>query len=333
MTEDHYECIAGTARAGSHAGRRRFLKSIAASSVVIPGVSAVAQVARPIRRQPRGATWQIQASRVVQSFMDGSSAPFFRLQSLGSTPVAGTMPVLSARANTIVSLRINNTLTRAIRPKIVGGAMGPWINPGDDVTFDIAVPRAGTWLLTDDALGVAAGPMGLGAVIIARSVSAGATPILRSQPAKPYREYVLAYTDSDDRWNNTIDAGGVPDLGLYEPNYHTLNNLTFPNTIADPSTRITCRVGERVILRFANFGWVRQSVHFHGYHVYITRMNNMRQTHLGQKDTIGIPGHTTMEVELPVNQPGLYPVHPHSLTTVTDNGLYAAGQITLIDAT
>ena len=54
---------------------------------------------------------------------------------------------------------------------------------------------------------------------------------------------------------------------------------------------------------------------------------------LPMKDTIGLPGYQTAELRLPVTQPGVYPLHPHSLTTVTDNGVYPAGQILLIDAT
>ena len=147
------------------------------------------------------------------------------------------------------------------------------------------------------------------------------------------REYNLLYQDADDRWNIALDVGGVPDTSVYEPNYHTVNGLTFPALASDPDTLIACTVGERVLLRLGNLGHVRQSIHFHGYHVEIIKRNRVAETMLPMKDTIGLPGYSTAELIVPVTQPGIYPVHPHSLTTTTDNGLYPNGQLLLISAT
>ncbi len=332
LTRSHKTSAGGT----ETTARREFIKAAAAAGVAIPATTTIAQVAQPVRRLRRGlraSTWHIQAARVVQSFLDGTTLPYYRFVAQGATKVAGTMPVLEARAGSVVTLRVENTLPVPIQPTIIGGATGPVINPGEDISFSIEVPRVGTWLLTDALLGDAAGPMGLGAVVIARPVAMKARPIPHGQLGVARREYVLAYTDSDDRWNNAIDAGGTPNYAVYEPNYHTLNNLTFPDTVSDPGTTINCLVGETVLLRMCNFGFVRQSLHFHGYHADIKRVNNIDEQYLGSKDTIGLPRLSTMEVELPVLQPGSYPLHPHSLTMVTDNGLYAAGQITLIVAT
>ncbi|VAX41406.1 hypothetical protein MNBD_PLANCTO03-2177 [hydrothermal vent metagenome] len=315
-------------------GRRRFLKAAAASGIVLPGGAAIAHALELVSTESMaaGPLWEIEAVRVEQTFSDGSTCPFFRYRALGSTPSAGTVPVLSGRRGQTAQLRVHNTLTRGIRPTIVGGTPGPWIGPGEDVTFDLQVPPMGTWMLTDAELGDAAGPMGLGAVIVSRLGAIVSRRSLQSIRPRYDREYVLLYVDSDDRWNTAIDAGGVPDFGVYEPNYHTVNNLTFPDTAGDPGTAIACQVGDRVLLRMCNLGWMRQSVHFHGYHVQIERINNQRQAIYGPKDTIPLPGHSTMEVLLPINQPGIFPVHPHSLTTTTDNGLYIGGQITLIVA-
>ncbi len=317
-------------------GRRRFLQLAAASGLVLPCGGAIAHAAtlgEAVEEMAAGPLWEIEAVRVEQAFSDGSTCPFFRYQAMGSTPSAGTVPVLSGRRGQVAQLRVRNSLTRGIRPTIVGGVPGPWIDPGTELTFDIDVPPMGTWMLTDAELGDAAGPMGLGAVIISRLGASISRRTLRSIGPRYDREYVLFYVDSDDRWNTAIDAGGVPDFGVYEPNYHTVNNLTFPDTAGDAGTTIACQVGDRVLLRMCNLGWMRQSVHFHGYHVQIERINNQRQSIYGSKDTIPLPGHSTMEVLLPINQPGIFPVHPHSLTTTTDNGLYIGGQITLIVAT
>ncbi len=322
------------------ADRRRFLKMAAATGIALPWCATMAPAMGPPQKadprtlaqpQPFVPQWEIEAVRVIQTFSDSSTAPFYRYQALGSTPTAGTVPVITGTPGEIVRLRVRNSLPIQIRPTIVGGTPGPSINPGATRTFSLVIPPEGTWLLTDDTLGDAAGPMGLGAVIVSRQPSARGRG--RQQRLAYDREYVMLYNNSDDRWNTAIDAGLAPDLSTYEPNYHTLNNLTFPDTTTDPNSTITCQVGERVLLRMCNLGWMRQSIHFHGYHVDIERINNQPQSIYGPKDTIPLPGHTTMEVLLVPNQPGVFPVHPHSLTTTTDNGLYIGGQITLIVAT
>jgi FtsP/CotA-like multicopper oxidase with cupredoxin domain len=335
--DQHQNAPENTAATPSQTGRRRFLQLAAASGIALPCGGAIAHavgLGESSDHRPASPLWEIEAARVEQTFGDGSTVPFFRYRALGSTPVAGTVPVLTGRHGQVARLRVNNTLSRGIRPTIVGGTPGPWIDPGTELTFELPLPPMGTWLLTDHELGDAAGPMGLGAVIISRLGASVRRGGLQSMSLHRYdREYVLFYVDSDDRWNTAIDAGQPPDFGYYEPNYHTVNNLTFPDTVNDPGTMITCRVGERVLLRLCNLGWVRQAIHFHGYHVTMQRINNQGQSIYGPKDTIPLPGHTTAEILLEVNQPGLFPVHPHSLTTTTDNGLYAGGQITLINAT
>ncbi len=318
------------------ASRRRFLKMAAVSGAALPFCVSMSQ-AGPVSRgsfnmkAPRAKRipprWDIEAARVEQTFTDGYTVPFHRYLALGSTATSGSVPVLTGTAGDLVRMRVKNSLSYAIRPKIVGSNPGPWIAPGSTSTFTIVVPPAGTWMLTDDALGDAAGPMGLGAVIVSRPGGA-----LRKIPNYD-REYVLLYVDTDDRWNNAIDTGSTPNLALYEPNYHTLNSLTYPDTTLDTETTIHCQVGERVLLRMCNLGWMRHSIHFHGYHVDIERVNNQPQTVLGPKDTVPLPGHSTMEALLTVDQPGAFPFHPHSLTATTDNGLYAGGQISLIVAT
>ncbi len=321
----------------SDASRRRFLKLAAATGVALPLTTSMATAKGPVgvkttrtkstRPQLRPPFWEIEAARVMQSFTDGSTIPFHRYRALGSTAVAGTVPVLTGTAGDVVQLRVRNTLPYPVRPKIVGFNPGPSIAPGSTSAFDVVVPPEGTWLLTDDTLGDAAGPMGLGAVIVSRSQSA-----LR-KVSNYDREFVLLYVDSDDRWNAAIDNGQVPNYALYEPNYHTVNNLTYPGTASDPGTTINCQLGDRILLRMCNLGWMRHSIHFHGYHVDMERINNQPQSIYGPKDTVPLPGHTTMEALLTIDQPGAFPFHPHSLTATTDNGLYAGGQISLIVAT
>ena len=308
--------------------RRSFLSS--ASAVGAYAFVAQTWPPRQVTSERAGVTrWQIEAVRVTQTFGDGSTVPFFRFRSLTGTPSNGALPLLRAPERSKATLSITNNVGFPIQPTILGLRTGPVVAPGQTAHMEISMPIAGTWLLTEALLGLAAGPVGFGAVLV--STRSPGRLAINQLPTD--REYTLLYQDADDRWNNAVDAGQAPDTSVYEPNYHTVNGLNFPALAGDPDSRVVCSVGERVLLRIGNLGHVRQTVHFHGYHVRVRSLNNARERFLGEKDTVGVRGHTTAELVLPVRQPGIFPIHPHSLTTVTDNGLYPAGQITLIEAT
>jgi len=281
-----------------------------------------------------GANWSVDAVRIEQTFGDSSVVPFFRFVSVNGTPSAGALPLLEGQTGRLAKLTLTNQLDFPVQPSIVGYQTGPVVNPGQSVVWAFRMPGVGTWLLTDALLGVAAGPVGFGATVISQP-----RPSLRTsfsefsiRGTQYDQEYVLLYQDADDLWNFAVDAGNAPDTSVYEPNYHTLNGLTFPQTASDPDTRINCQLGDLVLLRMGNLGHVRHAVHFHGYHADMIYRDNVLETSLPPKDTFPLPGHTTAEIALPVVQGGVFPIHPHSLTSTTDNGTYPFGQITLIDA-
>lgn len=306
--------------------RRSFLSSATAmGAVAVTGGLwlPTRSDARTAGNRPPHTSWTLEAVRVEKTFSDGTTVPLFRFRAVRGTPSTGQVPLLAARELTLATLVIHNRLAFPIQPQIVDFDTGPVIEPGQTGVMTLLVPPAGTYLLTDALLGPVAGPIGLGAMLISRrSLSSDLI----------YPEYVLLYQDIDDRWNFDIDGGFEPDVSVYEPNFHIVNGLTFPDLASDPDTRIVCEVGQTVALRLGNLGHVRQSLHFHGYHVKIVARNNVPETMLPMKDTIGMPGYSTLDLVLPVDQPGVYPVHPHSLTTVTDNGLYPHGQLLLIEA-
>ena len=254
--------------------------------------------------------------------------PLFRFQSLPGTASAGAVPLLQAPEQSPVALRVTNNLAFAIQPRIIGRKTAPPIQPGQTRNLEFRMPRAGMYLVTDTLLGPAAAPAGLAAMLDSRRV-----PDRSIIAGRDYdEEYLLLYNNSDDRWNAAIDSGMTPDTSVFEPNYHTVNGLAFPETATDPSTLIACKLGQNVLMRWANISPMRQSIHLHGYHADVIARNNRPESFLGPKDTIGLPGQSTADILLPVTQSGMFPMHPHNLTAVTDNGLYAHGQILMIDA-
>ncbi len=308
--------------------RRSFLTSTAAvgvaaatSGLLLPSKA----LANTVNLAPPWPTWRLEAVRVEKKFDDGTTVPLFRYRSLEGTESNGMLPLLVADEHSRVRLIITNNLDFDIQPMVVGGFTGKIIRPGKTKRMWIRVPKAGSYLLTEALLGPAAGPVGFGAMVLSR-------PVTKSE-SLPDREYVMLYQDIDDRWNFDLDAGLEPDTSIYEPNFHTVNGLTFPDLASDPDSLISCEVGENIALRLGNLGHVRHAIHFHGYHAQIIARNNVPDTMLPMKDTFELSGYGTTDILLPVSQPGLFPLHPHSLTTVTANGFYPFGQILLINAT
>lgn len=304
--------------------RRKFITAATAGAAAIGVAGSRSVSGKPIsqgRRQQR-VRWRFQAQRIEETFSDGSTVPFFRYVSVGTTRSNGRVPLMQDRENRKVSVSIENLVDFPIQPTILNFETGPVIMPQETAVWDFTMPPEGTWIFTEALLGRFASSAGFAAAMISNPETG----------ASSLRDYYLLYQDADDRWNNAIDNGNIPDESVFEPNYHTLNGLSYPMTLTDNSTRISCFLGEQVVVRLANLSNIRHSLHFHGYHVDILRRNNKAETTMPLKDTFALDVNSTTEILMDVNQTGEYPVHPHSLTATTDNGLYQGGSVTMIDA-
>ncbi len=266
--------------------------------------------------------WRFEARRVEQSFLDGSTLPFFRYVAVGNTRSNGVLPLMQDAAGRKVSVSIRNSVGFPIQPTILNYQDGPVIMPDETAIWSFAMPPEGTWIFTESLLGVVAGSAGFAAAMISNSAK---KPLYQ-------RDYYLLYQDADDRWNHAIDNGEAPDESVYEPNYHLLNGLTYPATMVDRRTRVECRLGDSVLIRVANCSGIRHTLHFHGYHAQLIRRNNQPDNSLPPKDSLPLLPFSTSELVMEVNQIGEYPLHYHSLTSTTDNGFYPGGSLNMIDA-
>ena len=322
MPKNHNE----KSKSASRVSRRAFITtaSMGAAALGLTNAQSASVEAKPPGGDRKRIRWRFEARRIEEQFGDGSTVPFFRFCSVGTTRSNGRLPLMQDRENRTVSVSIKNLVDFPIQPTILNHASGPVIMPQETAIWEFTMPPEGTWIFTEGLLGIAASSAGFAAAMI-------------SNPAKPtrpqLRDYFLLYQDADDRWNNAIDNGNVPDETVFEPNYHTLNGLSYPNTLMDDSSRVSCKLGEDVLIRIANVSNIRHSIHFHGYHADLVRRNNTPESRFPEKDTFAIPSYSTSEIIMPVTQVGEYPLHPHGLTTTTDNGLYQGGSVTLIDAT
>jgi len=317
-------------------GRRSFLAlasgaglSAAAINVTSPAASAA----------PLATTWDLTAKMKSYMFADGVSLTYYRYEAVGGAEL-GSLPFLDATEGTQVTVNIDNQLPMEIRPAIAGYGTFARIAANSSGSFSFTMPPAGTYVF------VHAGPremffgsgvphtpdfrpmIGLTGAVVSRPAS-GAQVLYDGGPSYD-RESLLVYEDTDDRWNQAMVQGFNGSGPTYHPNYFTVNGIAFPDTASHPDTTITGNLGDRVLVRLANVGRMRQCIHFHGFHAEIAARNNEPELVLPEKDTIPVPTLTTADVIFEANQLGTYPVHPHSLTAVTANGSYPNGQLALI---
>ncbi len=274
--------------------------------------------------------WAVEAVEVDEVFGDGRNVHFYRYQPYQGSDKRGNVPFFEETEGATIVVGVQNNTRVTLRPAISGVASGGAIAPGQSGWLSFTMPSAGTYLLSQSNFQQLSGPLGLCGVMVSRP-SSGQQELWNGGPSFD-REYILHYQDSDSRWNVDAAQLQMPNTNEYQPNYFTLNGLSYPDIAADPDSVVACNLNERVLLRLSNSGHMRQSIHFHGYHAEVVARNNVPVTNSAMKDTIEVAGGTTVEVILPVTQVGSYPLHPHNVTAVTANGHYPYGQLTLIVA-
>ncbi len=285
-------------------------------------------------------TWSLRAVVTSYSFSSGTSLPLFRLENVTGATMQGNIPLIEAVEGQSVILEIENQLPVPVTPAVVGLIDGPTIYPGRTELFVFTMPSAGSYMIAPAELAQpgGSGPQkatamryinGFSAMLISRPTS-GAAELWTGGPAYD-KEYFILCEDEDDRWNAFMsNMSARPPATTYEPNYFMMNGLAYPDTASDASTYVTGDLGDRILIRMGNLGRMRQAIHYHGYHPEVVARQNVPETVFGEKDTLPLPYRTTLDVILHANQVGTYPLHPHSLTAVTENGLYPWGQLALI---
>lgn len=125
-------------------------------------------------------------------------------------------------------------------------------------------------------------------------------------------------------------AGEGPFEGPYVPNYFSINERVFPNTLDDSNALVSTAIGDTSWISIANHGSMDHVLHFHGFHVTVVTSNAQPERVGWSKDTVPIKRGEGMTVQLVANQPGIYPVHDHNLIAVTNAGFYPGGMLTQI---
>ena len=146
----------------------------------------------------------------------------------------------------------------------------------------------------------------------------------------PHYEWNLNEWDPEETWT-LAEGWSLDPTAAYVPRQFTINDLNYPDTLADTSSYVQTSVGEAVYISIVNQGRMDQVLHFHGYHVDMLQ-SSAHENRVGwSKDTVPVKAGERVVVRLDPNQPGEYPVHAHNLVAVTNAGFYPGGMITYLN--
>jgi len=298
--------------------RRTFLTGLAGSTAfALSGLTLLA----PRSAQAASVSVNLVAEDSLKTLVDGVSLFTWRFRDTGGTGPGALSAGMVVREGDTVNVTVTNALDRAINWVIPGVLTNTAaVSPGASRTYRFTAPAAGSYCFTDGVNGEIGRAMGLSGPLVVMPAD-GSDRLYTGGPAFD-RQYTLVLSEFDDRLNNAVRAGGSYNMADYEPNYFFVNGLSFPDTKSDGDTRVAMNVGEAVAIRFINAGCITSPMHFHGYHVQVATRNRSPVTDVVDKDTVLVNLGECVDVILPVNQPGAYPLHTHFVPGVTANGVY-----------
>ena len=261
------------------------------------------------------------AEGVQKSMIDGTSIFTWQFRDLSGFGPGALSSGLLVMEGDDVNITVYNDLDRLISLEIPGVLEGtPAVAPGGSRIYSFSAPPAGSYCYHDATNGEIGRAMGLAGPLIVMPGD-GSNQLYAGGPAFD-RQFTLVLHELDDRLNSAIAGGGTYDMADYEPNYFFVNGLSFPDTAGDNDTLVSMHVGDDVALRFVNTGVITNPMHFHGYHVDVATRNRVPETAIITKDTVLVNVGECVDVVLPCDQPGVYPLHTHYVPGVTANGVY-----------
>jgi hypothetical protein len=241
--------------------------------------------------------------------------------------------------DTLAALRFCGTPQFQVSNETIDGALSSLVLVnGDSVAHEVAwtALEGTTWSVAPGA-SVELDVSGLGNAthrlwsVTERGQTLGLSTLVRSGwDDLPHYEWNLNEWDPEETWV-LAEGGSLDPSAAYVPRQFTINDLNYPNTLADSSSYVQTSVGAAVYISIVNQGRMDQVLHFHGYHVDMLQSSAHGNRVGWSKDTVPVKAGERVVVRLDPNQPGEYPVHAHNLVAVTNAGFYPGGMITYLN--
>lgn len=147
-----------------------------------------------------------------------------------------------------------------------------------------------------------------------------------------YARYYWNMFEQQDTLTDQIDAGTETTIPLdYLPDIFTVNMKVSSELTTDTLSYIQQMVGDTIVIAIVNSGNMHHNLHFHGYH--LTVLSAEKNTHMvnWSKDSFPVVEGEVMLLLLVPDQPGMYMMHNHNMITITTNGVYPGGMMSMIE--
>jgi len=146
-----------------------------------------------------------------------------------------------------------------------------------------------------------------------------------------HRSFYWNIREYDSKLSDSIVRGGAFNKKTYDPDFFTINGLSYPSIQNDTSARIWGSVGDTIRTYIANTGESMHSIHFHGFHPKCIYSTSTDITAGWEKDTWALRWMAAIELELVVDKMGQYSVHDHNLVAVSASGTHPNGMFTIME--
>lgn len=258
---------------------------------------------------------EAQSLRIAPGTWDAQGTPRPVLRVLEVAAPFGPNAVVDVLENTAATASLLNedSVAHSLVVDDVDWASAS-VAPGETLDFQWPALAAGTYRYHLEGL---------------RGERLGASGILRVGYAA---EGAFRWHLSDLQSNalDSIAGGGIPDPALYTPDFFTINEAHYPNTLEDPTALVAVSIGDTALISVVNAGQMDHVLHFHGFHVTLLQSSRSPERAGWSKDSVPVRRGEGLTLQLIPHQAGTYPVHDHNLIAVTNAGFYPGGMLTQI---
>ena len=145
------------------------------------------------------------------------------------------------------------------------------------------------------------------------------------------RSFYWNLKEHESRLNDSISTGGHFRKQTYNPDFFTINGLSYPDIQNDTTARVWGSVGDTIRIYLANTGQSMHSIHFHGFHTrcIFSTTSNIQVGWV--KDTWAIRSMEGILLELVADKQGKYSVHDHNLVAVSGGNTHPNGMFTIME--
>ena len=146
-----------------------------------------------------------------------------------------------------------------------------------------------------------------------------------------YRSFFWNLREYQSSLNGSLVQGKSFTKPSYNPDYFTVNGLSYPDIQNDTTARVWGSVGDTIRIYMANTGQSMHSIHFHGFHAKCLYSTSMDIRVGWSKDTWAIRPMQGIILELVVDKMGKYSVHDHNLVAVSAAGTHPNGMFMIME--